>query len=79
MGLEMLCNHFNLSKRVIRYQFNKIFGENITTFLNNKRMILAKKLMQEDCLMATDVYVLVGYKDESTFRYHFNRFRPSKA
>lgn len=76
LGIEMLCRKFNLSKRVLRYQFSHNFGENILTFINNKRMILADGLMRNDNLTITDVYMRVGYKDESTFRYHFNRYKP---
>ncbi len=76
LGIEILCRKFNLSKRVLRYQFSHNFGENILTFINNKRMILADGLMRNDNLTITDVYMRVGYKDESTFRYHFNRYKP---
>lgn len=75
LGMDMLCNHFKVSKRVLAYTFKKIFNENIPTYINDRRMELAEKLMPEDSLTIAQVYMLVGYKDEGTFRYHYNRCR----
>ncbi len=75
LGIEMLCKHFSLTKRALRYQFMQTFGENILNFIKNKRMELAGKLIRTNGLTVAEVYMQVGYKDESTFRYHFNRYK----
>lgn len=75
LGLEMISEQFGLSKRALRYKFTQSFDENIQTFINDRRMQLAKKLIHEKKLTTAQVYMLVGYKDESTFRYHFNRYK----
>lgn len=76
LGIDMLCEHFNLTKRALRYQFMQTFGENILTYCKNKRMELADQLIRANNLTIAEVYMRVGYKEESTFRYHFNRYKP---
>lgn len=78
LGLDMLCDCLRLSKRVLRYQFNHTFGQNIITYVHEKRIELAKEIMQNKQYNITDIYFKVGYKDESTFRYHYNRFNSTK-
>lgn len=76
LGIEMLCDNFGLTKRALRYQFMQTFGENILTYCKKRRMELADKLIRTDNLTISEVYMRIGYKDESTFRYHFNRYKP---
>jgi len=76
LGIEMLCNNFSLTKRALRYQFMQTFGENILTYCKYRRMELADQMIRTNNLTISEVYMLVGYKDESTFRYHFNRYKP---
>lgn len=76
LGIDILCEHFNLTKRALRYQFMQTFGENILTYCKNKRMELADRLIRANNLTIAEVYMRVGYKEESTFRYHFNRYKP---
>lgn len=78
LSMDMLSDYFKISKRVLSYVFKKIFNENIPTYINGRRMDLAEKLMPEDNLTISQVYMLVGYKDEGTFRYHYNRCRKMK-
>ncbi|RRJ92741.1 AraC family transcriptional regulator [Paenimyroides tangerinum] len=76
LGIEMLCDNFGLTKRALRYQFMQTFGENILTYCKNRRMELADQLIRANNLTISEVYMRIGYKDESTFRYHFNRYKP---
>lgn len=75
LGIDMLCEYFKLSKRALSYMFKQAFTVSIVTYINNRRQEFAENLMREQGLTVSQVYMLVGYKDEGTFRYHYNRYR----
>ena len=76
--LTMVCAHFNLSQRVLNYHFGQVFGKSINSYINFERTKMALIIMEKEDSTISQIYSKVGYRDESSLRYHYNRFKKNK-
>nr|WP_260395492.1 AraC family transcriptional regulator [Elizabethkingia anophelis] len=75
---EFLTNLSGISARSLRYQFKKEFSQAISTYYTKLRMLEAERLIHDLKVPICDVYMTLGYQNESTFRYHYTNFLKSK-
>ncbi len=72
LSLDIICDRFFISKSHINRKFKKIIGSTVCEYINIKRLLLAKELLQKG-LPPTDIYIKCGFRDYCTF------FRAYKA
>lgn len=72
LSLDIICKRFFISKSHINRKFKKIIGSTVWEYINVKRLLLAKELLQNG-ISPTEVYIKCGFKDYCTF------FRAYKA
>ncbi len=66
LRLDMICDRFFISKSHINRKFKKIIGTTVWEYINVKRLMLAKELLQNGA-NPTTVYMECGFKEYSTF------------
>ena len=66
LTLDIICDHFFISKSHINRKFKKIIGTTVWEYIITKRLLLAKELLKNHVL-PTEVYLECGFKDYSTF------------
>lgn len=66
IAVSDLAKKYFVSKSFLFTEFNKSFGISIHKYITQRRMIYAKRLLDEG-KKPTDVYSLCGYSDYSTF------------
>ena len=65
---------FDEEERAIRYHFYKEFGISVHRFLMHKRLQRAYRLIMHEGQPMRDVYLLVGYQNESSLRRAYQKF-----
>lgn len=73
ISIESIARHFYISKYYMMRTFKEVTGYTILDYITMKRMILAKKLI-EDNKPLTDVALECGYNGYSTFYRCFKKF-----
>ena len=71
--LEMLSNHVHLSKEYIAYIFKKNVGKTVIEYVNERKMMYAKYMIQEGTLSLQDVAKNLGYENYSYFSKVFKK------
>lgn len=75
-GLEELAGRLGVSDRHLRRVFQAEFGVTPVAFVQTHRLLLAKRLMTDTCLSATDVALASGFKSLRRFNASFHdRYR----
>lgn len=69
--LAFLCN---MSVSTFKRKFTKIFDDSPKQWLLKKRMCRAEYLLREKGLTASDIYVMMGYENLSSFIQAFKKF-----
>ncbi|RAV27552.1 helix-turn-helix domain-containing protein [Sinomicrobium soli] len=71
---QYLAAHFHVTARTLRNHFKREYGTTPHEYYSRLRITDAIMQMERNDLNASDVYLSVGYSDESSFRYALNRF-----
>ncbi len=66
--LDFLANHFFIDKYYLCHSFKKATGMTIVSFLNERRLIEAKKLLFSSDSNISEIYLKVGFQSQN----HFN-------
>ncbi|MDA3615941.1 AraC family transcriptional regulator [Polluticaenibacter yanchengensis] len=69
-----LTKIFYATERTLRNQFKAEFHITIHNYYTNLRLEKARYMITDLGMQIKDVYMEVGYKDESSFRYAYNKF-----
>ena len=72
ISVSDLAKKYFVSKSFLFTEFKKSFGISIHKYITQRRMIYAKRLLDEG-KKPTDVYSLCGYSDYSTFYKAYNK------
>lgn len=81
-GIEELAKKFHISETKIKKDFKLFFGKSIFQFYQEKRMQLAKQLLDSNKFIIGDVAIKLGYQNPSKFSYAFksvNGILPSEV
>lgn len=74
--LDMIAQHVHLSKEYVAYLFKKHMGITVIDYVNEKKMILAKNMIQTGEMSLKDVAENLGYENygyfSRLFKKHFN-------
>ena len=74
--MAMLSNHVHLSREYIAYIFKKNVGKTVIEYVNERKMMLAKHMIQEEMLSLRDIAENLGYEHygyfSRVFKKHFN-------
>jgi AraC-like DNA-binding protein len=71
--LEHIASKYRLSLSTLKRQFAKKFGVNLFRYFISKKMEYARRLINEENVMAQDAARLVGYKNLSHFLAIYNK------
>jgi AraC-like DNA-binding protein len=63
-----------VSESMLKRYFRKVYGENIYSYYQEKRMICAKRLLMEKNKTVTETASIMGYGSVSSFNNTFKRF-----
>ncbi len=77
LGIGEIAIHFEISDRALRASFRREFGIGLQEYRTQLRMRSALGMITSG-IPVSDVYMEVGYNDESTFRYNYARFFSKK-
>ncbi len=66
LSLGLLCEHFFISKSQLNRSFKQIIGSTVWEYIMNKRLLLAKKLLEEG-VVPTKVFLNCGFNDYTAF------------
>ena len=69
-----LVKLFHITDRTLRHQFRKLFHTSVKQYCNSLRMEYANQLLHNSGKKIKDVYSLVGFRDERSFRSAYNHF-----
>lgn len=78
LNVKQLAAHFATTERTLLNNFKRQYGMGILQYYTNLRMAHALFLMQNRAVGAKEVYALVGYADEGTFKQALARYLGSK-
>lgn len=74
--LDMIAQNVHLSKEYVTYLFKKNVGMTVIDYVNEKKMILAKNMIQTGEMSLKDVAENLGYENygyfSKVFKRHFN-------
>ncbi len=71
--LNKISDEFSISETYFSHLFKQKTGENFSSFLENIRMKKAMELIKGGDVPLTDVYALVGYNNQNSFRRAFKK------
>lgn len=74
LTVQTFCNRFYLSKAHLYRLSKKHLGCDISTYVRNKRISLAKKLLKETTLPISEIAIQVGIPDYNYFNKVFKKF-----
>lgn len=66
LSLSLLCERFYISKSQLNRSFKRIIGSTVWEYITNKRLLLAKKLLEEG-VGPTKVFLSCGFNDYTAF------------
>jgi len=69
-----MAKNADVSESLLKRYFRKIYGENIYSYYQEKRMICAKRLLTEKNKSVTETAHIMGYGSVSSFNNTFKRF-----
>ena len=67
LSIPALCSHFHVNKNLLYELFHKYQQKSVGDFIQELRMIEAKRLLSETSLWVKEIMTYVGYAHESTF------------
>ncbi|MBC9795870.1 AraC family transcriptional regulator [Sinomicrobium weinanense] len=74
LSSKFLASRFHVTEPTLRHQFRRAYGSTPHEYYSRLRITHAIALMECNSLSIKDVYPMVGYRDERSFRYALNRF-----
>ena len=72
-SLDMLCQHFYISKYYLCHSFKEVTGLSVMAFLNMTRVMRASVLLKEDKLTVAQIGKAVGFDSVAHFTDVFKR------
>ena len=72
-SLDMLCQHFYISKYYLCHSFKEVTGLSVMAFMNMTRVLRASVLLQQDTMSVAQVGKAVGFKNLAQFTSVFKR------
>ena len=74
LNIKYLAEYFFVTERTLRNHFTRQFRKTIHNYYTELRMRHASKLINNEGLSMKDIYLQIGYNDESSFRYAYTRY-----
>ena len=71
--LNKISDEFHISETYFSHMFKEKTGTNFSTYLENVRMQEAMRLLKESDKNLSELYLLVGYNNVTTFRRAFKK------
>lgn len=71
--LSKIADEFKISETYFSHLFKQKTGENFSTYLENLRMKYAMELIKEGSNPLPEIYALVGYNNQNSFRRAFKK------
>lgn len=72
--IATMARQASVSQSILKRYFRKIYGKNIYSYYQEKRMICAKQLLVEENKTVTETARIMGYGSVSSFNNTFKRF-----
>lgn len=73
LNLNMIADHFGISRQTISKKFSAAFGIKVNDRIHEARIKESKKLLEKSSLNISDVAMLVGYADSNSFIRAFKK------
>ncbi len=73
VSVESLCKHLNMSRTALYDVFRNKTGQGVSTFIRNKRLEEAKRLLSETKLSVSEVSLKCGFADYNYFSKVFKK------
>ncbi len=67
LNLNMIADHFGISRQTISKKFGASFGVKVSDHIHEVRIRESKKLLAQSSLNISDIAMLVGYADSNSF------------
>lgn len=74
LSMKFLADQFHVTERTLLNQFRKQYNTSVHGYYSVLRAKHALRLMEEHGLTTNDIYLQVGYSDESSLRYAMRRY-----
>ncbi len=74
LNVKYLAAYFYVTERTLRNHFTRQFRKTIHNYYTELRMRHASRLINNEGLSMKEVYLQIGYNDESSFRYAYTRY-----
>lgn len=74
-SLDMLCQHFYISKYYLCHSFKEVTGLSVMAFMNMTRVLRATVLLQQNTMTVAQVGKAVGFRSLAQFTDVFKRLR----
>lgn len=74
LNVKYLATYFYVTERTLRNHFTRQFRKTIHNYYTELRMQHANRLINNEGLSMKEVYLQIGYNDESSFRYAYTRY-----
>jgi AraC-like DNA-binding protein len=81
-NIKTMARKASVTESLLKRYFRKIYGKNIYSYYQEKRMVVAKQLLTEKRKSVTETASIMGYGSVSSFNNTFKRFfglRPEKV
>lgn len=72
--LSSLADHVHLTKEYVAFLFKKELGKTVTDYVGERKMLLAKSMLQAGELSLQDIAANLGYENYSYFSRLFKRY-----
>ena len=69
-----LASLFSISETSLKNYFRGVFGENISSYMQKKRMEKAQELLFSTTLSVAEIAMLTGYSSQSKFAAVFRKY-----
>ena len=74
LRLQTISAQMNLSKEYTSYIFKKETGKTLTDYVNERKLLLARELIQGGEMSLTDIAAYLGYENYNYFSRLFKRY-----
>ncbi len=74
LRLQTISAQMNLSREYTSYIFKKETGKTLTDYVNERKLLLAKELIQNGEMSLTDIAAYLGYENYNYFSRLFKRY-----
>lgn len=78
IGYEKLAAMYYVTVRTLSSQFKAAYHMTIHDYYTGLRIKKAKHMIETLKMPVSEVYFIIGYNNESTFRYAYNKFKAQK-